>query len=753
MIDSIELLQDLNRESKNLFAERQTIMSFGGFLDQLKKSPKSLTRNSAQYIKDCFDHFGTENLLDHGSKVKRWKLFDHGNEKGIPIIGTERVQQEIYQSLTSFVQQGYPNRLIMLHGPNGSAKTSIIESIAWAMQRYSETEEGTVFRFNWIFPADKTAVPRSKGQGGGPIGFGSSANELFDTSSSYALLDEGKIASKIHSEFKENPVYLIPMPQRETWLRNWFAEKDDISPEEVNIPPHLLLSGLSKRNQLIYENLLAAYDGDIAKVLAHVQIDRFFYSRQYRVGIGTVEPQMSVDAIEKQLTVDRNISNMPAVLHNINFHESFGPIIEGNRGILEFSDMLKRPIEAYKYLLTTIEKGTLNLPSSTANLDTVFFATSNEKHLDAFKANPDFASFRSRMDLITAPYLLKVDQELSIYSSDIRAMSHTKPIAPHAIRLLCLWAIMTRLKQPDPEYYKGKHRSLLARLDPYSKARLYNSSTLTHQFKQQEANIFCDLHGEIRGESENIVVYEGRFGASPREIRSILYRAIQHPGHKTLTPMAIFEILETIVKDRTVYDFLQLEPRGKYHQANEFIKIIRKDFLDTFEKEVTNSMTLVEPGQHEDLLSRYIEHVVATVKGEKLYNKNISSYEAPSESLMKEVEKILNITGSIDRHREGLLGRIAAWRIDNPNSDIEITKIFDDFLEVMKAKYYKDRQAHVDDNFKCMMLLDSEIPEGLSKIQIDLANLTFQQLEEKFKYDNISARECLRYYMTEKQNS
>ena len=120
---------------------------------------------------------------------------------------------------------------------------------------------------------------------------------------------------------------------------------------------------------------------------------------------------------------------------------------------------------------------------------------------------------------------------------------------------------------------------------------------------------------------------------------------------------------------------------------------------------------------------------------------------------MKEVEKILNITGSIDRHREGLLGRIAAWRIDNPNSDIEITKIFDDFLEVMKAKYYKDRQAHVDDNFKCMMLLDSEIPEGLSKIQIDLANLTFQQLEEKFKYDNISARECLRYYMTEKQNS
>jgi len=204
------------------------------------------------------------------------------------------------------------------------------------------------------------------------------------------------------------------MPQREVWLRRWLATEQGVPEDKVEIPQHILLSGLSKRNQLIFENLLAAYDGDLVKVLRHVQVERFFYSKQYRVGVGTVEPQMSIDAYEKQLTIDRNIANLPPVLHNISFYEAEGPLVEANRGVLEFSDMLKRPIEAFKYLLSTVEKGSLNLPSATTYLDIVFFATTNEKHLDAFKTIPDFASFRSRFELVTAPYLLQPTLEAKI---------------------------------------------------------------------------------------------------------------------------------------------------------------------------------------------------------------------------------------------------------------------------------------------------------------------------------------------------
>jgi serine protein kinase len=616
------------------------------------------------------------------------------------------------------------------------------------MQRYSETEEGAAYRFNWIFPTDKSLSDKAMGAVG-PIGFsGAHSEDSGVREGSFAFLDEAKIASKIHSEYKENPLFLIPMPQREVWLRRWLSTEQGVPEDQVEIPQHILLSGLSKRNQLIMENLLAAYDGDLAKVLRHVQVERFFYSKQYRVGVGTVEPQMSIDAYEKQLTIDRNIANLPPVLHNISFYEAEGPLVEANRGILEFSDMLKRPIEAFKYLLSTVEKGSLNLPSATTYLDIVFFASTNEKHLDAFKTIPDFASFRSRFELVTAPYLLQPSLEAKIYESDIKALAKSKPIAPHVLEMLCLWAVMTRLKQPNPDYYDSKYRALVSRIDPRNKIKLYERISLLPQFKPQEEALLEELRQQIQEEYQNVVAYEGRFGASPREIRSILYRAVQNPKYSTLTPMGIFDELERLVKDRTVYEFLQLEPRGKYHQPQEFILICKRDFADIFEREVTASMTLVDEDQYNSLLTRYIENVVAQVKREKLYNKITGTYEAPNENLMRDVEKILKVSGPVEKHRESLLGRVAAFKIDNPTEAIVVGKIFHEYLDTIKAHYYDERKKMVEDNFRTMLSLHTDEIRNFKEDQIALAESTYQGLEKRFGYPREAAIESLKFLVS-----
>jgi serine protein kinase len=748
MTEVDDLLHQLNQESRTQFQERQVILSFSGFLNRLRERPSRMVRNAAQYIYDTFHHFGSTEISQDDQT--RWKIFDLGTHKNVPIIGSEGVQDEIYKIITGFVRQGYSNKLLMMHGPNGSAKTSIVETIAHAMQRYSETDDGAVYRFNWIFPTDKSLTAKAAGSHG-PIGFVSESEGYSALKEeSFAFLEEGKIASKIPSEYKENPVYLIPLPHRETLLRRWLAVEQDIAEAEVEIPQNLMMAGLSKRNQLIFENLLAAYDGDLGKVLRHVQVERFYYSKQYRVGVSTVEPQMAIDAYEKQLTMDKNIANLPPVLHNISFHEAEGPLIEANRGILEFSDMLKRPIEAFKYLLSTVEKGTANLPSSTAPLDIVFFATTNEKHLDAFKTIPDFASFRSRFELLTAPYLLRPSLEARIYEQDLKVLRKNKAIAPHTIESLCLWAAMTRLKQPNPDYYETKYRALLSRLDPRSKVKLYEGESLHPTFKPQEEAQLYELRKAICDEYQNVVAYEGRFGASPREIRSILYRAVQNKNHETLTPMAIFEELERLVKDRTVYEFLQLEPRGKYHQPHEFIAVCRKDFIEVFEREASSAMTLVDELQYEALFARYIENVVAQLKKERVYNKNIGSYEQPNESLMKEMEKILKIQIPTEKHREALIGRIAATKIERPSEPINIPRIFHEQLEAIKAHYYDERKKQVDDNFKVMLAIANGDSQAIASEDLELAESTYQQLEKRFGYTRSAAAESLRFLLTQR---
>lgn len=761
MTHSNEMIKNLSHDVKRIFKERQSLLSFDQFMELVKLKPRLLMRNSSEYVRDCMQYFGESKPVkdaDHRKPeeiddLPRFKLFDMGTEKGVPIVGGEAVQLEIFRILQAFVRQGVANKVIFLHGPNGSAKSSTIEAISHGMQRYSETEDGAVYRFNWIFPVDKGATPRAVSGESGPIGFAARYDEARGRDESYAFLDDNQISSKLMSEFKENPLFLIPMPFRETILRKFVAERDGVAPESVELPPHILLSGLSKKNQLIFENLLAAYDGEVEKVYRHIQVERFFYSRQYRIGISTVEPQMSMDAQEKQLTMDRNIANLPAVLHNIRFTESVGEIIEANRGILEFSDLLKRPLEAFKYLLTTVERATLGLPSATQNLDIVFFATANEKHLDAFKTLPDFSSFRGRFELVTVPYLLKVSEETRIYQRDVAAISKSKKIAPHALESLCLWAVLTRLKHPDPEMYPNEFRSVVNRLEPFAKAMLYDNRQLGDSFVAADHLLLKQIRSLIIGESIGNVIYEGRFGASPREVRAMLYRVAEESANKTVTPMAIFSELERLLKDRSVYDFLQFESRNKYHDAAFFIRNVRDWFADVFEDEVLGAMNLVEEGQYDQLLARYVDHAVAFVKKEKIFNRKTEGSEAPSELLMKDVEGILGVaSGDPTRFRESLLARIASYKIDNPKAKIDYSVIFYDHLQLIKDHYYQEKSRLIEANLKAVLALGSDIERQFSDRQLSAARSTLSELEARYGYDQDSARECVKFLMMVKES-
>lgn len=748
MHDASSMISELSAQYRDLFQKQRVILTFSGFMELVRQNPRAMIRNAAEYLRDTFDHFGSKPMGGLGIKatVTCFNLFGEGTEKGGPIIGGEVVQDEIYNVLQGFTRQGYINKLVLMHGPNGSAKSSTVEAMAEAMRRYSETDRGAVYRFNWIFPTEKVAAPAIKGEGG-PIGFGGGSREGDDRHPSYAMLDDTLIASKIHSEFKDNPIYLIPMPQREVWLREWMGIQENKKPEDVELPPHVLQAGLSKRNQLILENMLNAYDGDLGKVLRHVQVERFFYSRQYRVGIATVEPQMAMDAIEKQLTMDRNIQNLPSVLHNIRYYEAQGELVEANRGLLEFSDLLKRPLETFKYLLTTVEKSSISLPSSTANLDIVFVATTNEKHLDTFKTIPDFSSFRGRFELVTVPYLLKPSQEEKIYARDVHALAKSRRVTPHSVELLCVWAVMTRYKQPDPEYYDSTQRGLVARLDPRSKVRLYEDEPLRPAFKAQEEAQLRELRGRIMNESVGMVVYEGRFGASPREIKQILQRAAQNPKHETLTPMAVFEELERLIKDRTVYEFLQFEPRGKYHDAAQFITIIKDEFADIFEVETLRSMSMVADEEYDKLLQRYVENVVAEVKRERIYNSASEQYEPANQALMREIEKILQLQGAPERHREGLLGRLAAAKLERPTEAIDVPTLFQDILVKIQEHYYSQRRAVVQVVHQAMLSLGTDEERTMDAKDKQQALDTYRELERRFGYDESSARECLKFML------
>ena len=265
------------------------------------------------------------------------------------------------------------------------------------MEHYSTLDEGALYRFNWIFPSQKLHQGRDR------LRRAASSVER-RRSETFAYLDDDLIDAKIVDELRDHPLLLLPRREAARADRSSGCAVD--RPPELRPADYLMRGDLSHRNRQIFEALLSSYHGDLGKVLRHVQVERFYVSRRYRQAAATVEPQLAVDARSRQLTMDRSLASLPPALQSLTLYEYQGELVDGNRGVIDFADLLKRPLEAYKYLLGTVEQGRVSLDVASLELDTVFIGSSNEGYLAAFKEIPEFQSFKGRIELVRVPYLL-----------------------------------------------------------------------------------------------------------------------------------------------------------------------------------------------------------------------------------------------------------------------------------------------------------------------------------------------------------
>src|SRR5262249_28458328 len=185
------------------------------------------------------------------------------------------------------------------------------------------------------------------------MGFGGEGKAKASGTQSYAHLDDDEIDSRLVMELRDHPLFLLPIPERRALVQSLYAAAG-----EKRSPPDWLMSGkLSHKNQQVYAALLASYNGSLAETLRHVQVERYFISRRYRVGAVTIGPALSVDAGERQITADRSLASLPTALQATTLFEAHGELIDAAGGVLEFSDLLKRPIDAFRYLQLTLETG------------------------------------------------------------------------------------------------------------------------------------------------------------------------------------------------------------------------------------------------------------------------------------------------------------------------------------------------------------------------------------------------------------
>ncbi len=744
-LSSQEILSLIDQAVKKEFDSNRRILTYEEYLALVGEKPASQIRGSARYMAEMMDHFGktpAKKPQEPGAPtVYRFKLFDETDGLTRRVVGQETVQNQIYRALKTFDRQGYSNKLLLLHGPNGSAKSSIVHALMAGMERYSKDPEGAVYSFNWVFPVDRLVK--------GNIGINTYANKK-DAPSSYAKIPDEDTLARITCDLKDHPLLIIPVDQRRGFLEKLIGS--DKADAIWNAMPHYLTRGeLCHRCRQIFDALLNANSGDLRKVLMHVQVERFFYSRRYRKGVATVEPQMHVDAQAQQITLTKNIAALPPSLQSLNLFAMHGDLVDGNRGMIEYSDLLKRPVDTFKYLLTACESGSVNIGPSIAFLDTVMLGTTNELQLDAFKEFPDFTSFKARIELIRVPYLLSVSEEAEIYAPDLAQVAAEKHVAPHTGWMLAMWSVLTRLKKPNSINYPPNVSTIVSNLTPMEKARLYDSGEMPVSITPEDRKLLRASLRKLRDEYSNIPYYEGRMGASAREMKSILYGAAQNPDFSCLSPLAAFREMDDFVKRVSEYEFLKQDVKDGFHDATEFINVVRAEYVGRVDREVRDSIGLYDSAQWEDFLKKYVLHISLVLKKEKIKNTITGKLEDPDFSLIGEFEKIVEApTDQAEREafRQNIISTVGAWSLDHPNEPVVYFKVFPEFWAKLEKHYYESQKALLTKMHNALMLWDNgDTNPNLNEEGSRLARQTVENMKKRLGYCDHCAKEVITFLM------
>lgn len=730
----LDWMEEASKENQN----NNEILSFKDYLDVVKENPKRELRASYQYLLDMIEFFGK-------NEDQTYKLFDLEHNDSPAVYGQKKVQENLIQNIHNFKEEGFNNKFILLVGPNGSSKSSIVRKVMKGAEDYSEKDEGLLYTFSWIFPIDNFVK--------GGLGFKTDSSITHNDLTTFAYLEDKDISAILNSELKDHPILLIPLDHRRALIDELLAnEKDRLE----SIKKSWIYNGdLSKRNRMIYDALLKNHKGKHSEVLRHIRVERFRISKRYSTSAVTIEPQIHVDAQMQQITMDKRLASLPPSLQSLNLFSLKGEAVLANRGLLEYSDLLKRPLDTYKYLLMTMETKSINLHGILTELDIFFIGTSNEIHLAAFKQHPDFNSFKGRFNFIKVPYLLNFLDEEKIYKNQVEGLADKCVFEPKALMALCLFSVMTRLRSPQVKNFEDKKlANIVTNLNPLEKALFLAGVKIPEKLDSESKQILEQSKDLLLNEFDVENLYEGKFGISPRDIKNIIYKLSSR--HEHITFVEIIEYLNRLITKKNDYDFLNMTPQADYHHPTRFVSLINDYCLDEADREIRSCLGMVDDRSYEDYIKKYIENIMALIKGEKVKNLITGKYEESDSYFINEFEGSITLKESPEVFRSHLLSKLGAYSLDNPGKRIVYTDVFPNLVDKLQESFRKEQKKVLQVISRNMVYFESEMSEdkkGSSPISSEnkkQIEIVLNNLQDRFNYSFKGAFSILKYVIKER---
>lgn len=597
LIERISSLQDYQE-----YADLTWSGSFEDYLKLVQERPE-VTRTAYQRLYDMILSYGSEQRVDNKKTITHYFFFDdprHGGRDAI--FGMDITLMRLVHVLKSAAMgYGAQKRILLLHGPVGSAKSTIARLLKQGLEEYSRSQEGAMFTYEWRLPLELQHI--------------TGGEEVFPC------------------PMNEEPLRLVPGEWREEAFARLNIERDG--------RPVKISGDLNPACRLIFRELMVHYEGDWSKVVSHVRVKRLVLSERDRVGVGTFQPKDEKNQDATELTGDINYKKI-ALFGSDSDPRAFnfdGEFNIANRGLIEFVEILKLDVAfLYDLLGATQEQKIKPKKFPQTDIDEVIIGHTNEAEYRKLLNNEFMEALRDRTIKVDVPYITRYAEEVKIYRKDfsgekLRGMH----VAPHTLEMAAMWGILTRLEEP-----KRHDLTLLQKL------KLYDGK-LIEGFTQDNVK-------ELRKETTR----EGLDGVSPRYIQDKISNAIVNERAATsINPFLVLNELASGLKQNSMITDEKLRERYL-----GLIDVVREEYDELVKREVQRAISADEDAIKR-LCANYIDNIKAYTQKERIKNPYTGLPEPPDERLMRSIETKIDISESRkDDFRREIMNYIGALALE-----------------------------------------------------------------------------------------
>jgi serine protein kinase len=619
---ALEITEKLKKYKSDIDSLREEI-SFNEYLSRLIKNPK-LASLAHERLYNMIMYYG----LDEDGEFKLFAKELFGLK--------EQLKGVVDYFKSSAERMDTRKRILLLHGPVSSAKSTLVDILKKGLEMYSRTDEGAV----------------------------------------YGIKD---------CPMHEDPLHLIPQEMRtDIMTKHEIYIEGDLCPHCKYVLDH-------------------EYKGNFEKF----KVERVIVSEQGRVAIGTFLPSDPKSQDISELVGSINFSKIGEYGSESNplAYVFDGELNISNRGMMEFIEMLKADEKFLYVLLTLTQEQVIKAPRfPRIYCDVAIMAHTNEAEFNDFINDPRSEALQDRIIKIDFPYNLKLKEEVKIYEKLLGPNRTKKHLAPHAIEVASMLAVLSRMKE-DPS----------VKLDLIKKMKLYNGEPID-KFSDSDIK-------DMRERNKR----EGMDGISPRFIVNRMSNALIQDDVECLTPIKLLKILKDGLGRHAKFSDEERE-----HYAN-LISVVNKEYEKIAEEAVKKAIVYSLEEACNDLFDTYLTNVEAYVNDTKLVDE-FGNPIPVDEHLMRMLEKRMNVQESgKDAFRRQILAKVGTFAVRGD----KFTYKSDDPLKVAIDEIIYEQNKH---QIKAITTVKKPNEELQKKI-----STTVQRLIDEQDYCPICANELLKF--------